>query len=616
MPTAASTPFAMPAPPTPLTQQSVQYQELLSTISELQLDLQRTVGLASKLKNENAGVRKNYEEIKSALVRTRQRYSDTRTALLEQMEASAQKESSIESAITKWKSQLDGRTKELEALQAKLAPQDLDLLRIKLQEELETTHAARLSAIDGEVDKWRQMFFKVRREYELCRTEYEQFTVNSSNDIEAAHEQRRAEVASLQRALVKATKNDGKDVNQALSEEVQKLERRLSEQAVIEEDLRREVVEVRAEKEKEELARHEFVSSFQAELAEQHSRLAQLEADKDALTRSVASLNSENSRLKAATKEAQILCDSAQAESVRARKILTDREKDLIDEKAKTQSEVAKSRRIFELEREELQNSIDALRRAKAEAEEHSMSLGTELQNAKRAVVTGEDKARREAREQLTILQQQIEKLENENLRLEDAKKRLAVEHASNVSRLSRECEAARSDCQRIAREKEALAARSAGLADKQEMYKSSASESEEEKARLERQAKEYKSKARSLEKELADAKVANADLTRRLENTNADVSRLSNALDKTREEHLVAITDLKKTIQKDREVLKEKLKQEVAKYKSKLAKEQRKSAAYKEKAMEAHQKGQRARNALSSVASANEMYGGGTGAA
>ena len=112
------------------------------------------------------------------------------------------------------------------------------------------------------------------------------------------------------------------------------------------------------------------------------------------------------------------------------------------------------------------------------------MSIGTELQTAKRAVVTGEDKARREAREQLTGLQQQIEKLENENLRLDDSKKRMAVEHASNVSRLSRECEAARSDCQRIAREKEALAARSAGLADKQEMYKSSASESGEEKAR------------------------------------------------------------------------------------------------------------------------------------
>lgn len=198
-------------------------------------------------------LQKNYDELKTALVRTRQRYSDTRTALLDQMSSSTQKDSSIEAAITKWKSQLDSRTKELEALQAKLAPQDLDLLRIKLQEELESTHSARLSAIDTEVDKWRQMFFKVRREYELCRTEYEQFSINSSNDIEAAHEQRRREVESLKRALVKATKNDGKDVNQALSEEVQKLERRLSEQAIIEEDLRREVVEVRSEKEKEEL---------------------------------------------------------------------------------------------------------------------------------------------------------------------------------------------------------------------------------------------------------------------------------------------------------------------------------------------------------------------------
>ena len=329
-------------------------------------------------------------------------------------------------------------------------------------------------------------------------SQYEQHSVNSSNDIEAAHEQRMAEVASLQRALVKATKNDGKDVNQALSEEVQKLQRRIDEMVVIEDDLRKEVSEVRTEKEKEELARHEFVSSFQAELADQHSRLAQLEADKDALTRKVTTLNSESARLKASTKEAQSICDSAQADSVRARKILVEREKEvrgakrrargragvraaaanpysvsqLVNEKAKTQAEVVKTRRLFELEREELQSSIDSLRRQKAEAEEHSMNLANDLQNAKRAAVTGEDKARREAREQLTVLQQTIEKLENENLRLEDSKKRMAVEHASTISRVTRECEAARSDCQRIAREKEALAARSAGLADKQETLK------------------------------------------------------------------------------------------------------------------------------------------------
>ena len=149
----------------------------------------------------------------------------------------------------------------------------------------------------------------------------------------------------------------------------------------------------------------------------------------------------------------------------------------------------------------QLQNSIDSLRRQKAEAEEHSINLASDLQNVKRAAVSGEDKARREAREQLTVLQQSIEKLENENLRLEDSKKRVAVEHASTISRVTRECEAARSDCQRIAREKEALAARSAGLADKQETLKSSASELEEDKTRIERQFKEVKAKNRSMEK-------------------------------------------------------------------------------------------------------------------
>lgn len=106
-----------------------------------------------------------------------------------------------------------------------------------------------------------------------------------------------------------------------------------------------------------------------------------------------------------------------------------------------------------------------------------------------------------------------------------------------------------------------------------------------------------------------------NSDVSHRLETASTDVSRLSNAMDKVREEHVITVSDLKRTIEKDRQALKDKLKQEIAKYKSKLAKEQKKSAAYKEKAMEAHQKGQRARQALSSVASANELYGQAGGA-
>ena len=57
------------------------YTELLETISSLQLDLQKTVSLASRLKSENTAIRKNYDELKVALVRTRQRYNSTRQSL-------------------------------------------------------------------------------------------------------------------------------------------------------------------------------------------------------------------------------------------------------------------------------------------------------------------------------------------------------------------------------------------------------------------------------------------------------------------------------------------------------------------------------------------------------
>ena len=83
---------------------------------------------------------------------------------------------------------------------------------------------------------------------------------------------------------------------------------------------------------------------------------------------------------------------------------------------------------------------------------------------------------------------------------------------------------------------------------------------------------------------------------------------RLSNEQDKIREEHVISLNDMKKTIERDRQALKDKLKEELAKYKSKLIKEQKKSAAYKEKALEAHSKTIKARSALSSVASANEF--------
>jgi hypothetical protein len=65
-------------------------------------------------------------------------------------------ERQFEQTMARWKAQLEQRTRELEELQAKLSPQDMDMLRIKVQEELEGPHQQRVAALQGEVEQVRR----------------------------------------------------------------------------------------------------------------------------------------------------------------------------------------------------------------------------------------------------------------------------------------------------------------------------------------------------------------------------------------------------------------------------------------------------------------------------
>lgn len=54
----------------------------------------------------------------------------------------------------------------------------MDQLRIKIQEELEGPYQNRIEALRAELERQNQRTFEVRREYEIVKTEYEQFAVD------------------------------------------------------------------------------------------------------------------------------------------------------------------------------------------------------------------------------------------------------------------------------------------------------------------------------------------------------------------------------------------------------------------------------------------------------
>ncbi|CAM9547479.1 unnamed protein product, partial [Hapterophycus canaliculatus] len=153
----------------------------------------RRADVDKSLGSQNDKLKSNYDAIRTELIHLREKHNNTRKQLLEAVENRVEADQRTETLVAKWKVQLEGRTRELESLQAKLVPQDLDMLRAKVQEELEVPQQRRVALLEAEVERHRQMYCKARREHERCKAEYEQYTIDQGREMEAVHQQHKSE---------------------------------------------------------------------------------------------------------------------------------------------------------------------------------------------------------------------------------------------------------------------------------------------------------------------------------------------------------------------------------------------------------------------------------------
>lgn len=131
--------------------------------------IDRPLIVEQSLGSQNDKLKSNYEAVRTELIQLREKHNTTRKQLLEAVESRVDADQRTETLVHKWKVQLEARTRELESLQSKLVPQDLDMLRAKVLEELEVPHQRRVALLEAEVEKHRQMFCKARRDHERCK---------------------------------------------------------------------------------------------------------------------------------------------------------------------------------------------------------------------------------------------------------------------------------------------------------------------------------------------------------------------------------------------------------------------------------------------------------------
>ena len=89
------------------------YGQVLTKITELQQELEKTIRVATNLKNENTALRTNYNDSQNSLARTQKRLKEAQDCIL-LIKQTTTTDSSEQEALVQCRAQLDQCTKELE----------------------------------------------------------------------------------------------------------------------------------------------------------------------------------------------------------------------------------------------------------------------------------------------------------------------------------------------------------------------------------------------------------------------------------------------------------------------------------------------------------------------
>lgn len=146
---------------------------LLSTITELRNDLEKALIKLQSYQETNQQLQENYDIIKEELIDTRKKYNQIKESYLKTMNEKVNMEKHYCDLIDKIKIQLDEKTKEFESQREKFIPQDINAIRMKVQEELEYAHKQRLGQIRMDMDKILDESLQLKTNYECKIVELE-----------------------------------------------------------------------------------------------------------------------------------------------------------------------------------------------------------------------------------------------------------------------------------------------------------------------------------------------------------------------------------------------------------------------------------------------------------
>ncbi|KDO28627.1 hypothetical protein SPRG_06482 [Saprolegnia parasitica CBS 223.65] len=263
------------------------YEYLLQQVVQLNTDLHKTVAMSQSLKAERDSLQELSDKLKHELQRAEDKCEKMHAILLNETEHKVASDRKHEQLMHKWKQQLEAKAREFEALQKSLAPpKDLDQLRMKIQDDIELPHRQRVQSLQMDIEKYRDMFFHARRDYEILKTEHEQILMQHGSELESLMATHTILTQDLKRKLEVA---EEKADDMTMVERVRKLDQER-------ETILLENQKLRAELEQLRTAKHALFHASEAQATKLHASIAELTLARTNLELELKSLTRQNQR--------------------------------------------------------------------------------------------------------------------------------------------------------------------------------------------------------------------------------------------------------------------------------------------------------------------------------
>ncbi|KAL0583157.1 hypothetical protein ABG067_006924 [Albugo candida] len=588
---------------------STRYATLLEQIVHLNTDLQKAVSLNQAIQLERDEAREQSAKLSSELMRLHERYERMQKAFFQATEQKIEADRRHEELITKWKKQLESKAREFERLQSTFAPpKDLEQLRLEIQEELEGPQMQKMDSLRQEVENHRQAAFQYRRDYELLKSEYEQFATDQANEVESLQAAHNFQISDLKQQLKEGEEHC--ELSQLREAVKHSTSLRIQAEGEIKELLEelagvREVNEkLQKREESDHLNREKLLVSVQA-------RNVALELDLKAKERQLNKLQHDWDGLRIKFSETEAKLIEASINTDKQRDQIRQQEALLLSSHTSVSTRLREEQSAWERERLALQERVQLLTQRLQSAELTSQAAPTynktensdEMYQLNLRLKTKEaDLA--DSISQVQSMEKQILMKQDEIQQLQQKAEDVARQHSLKAGDLQKTIQQMETERERMTKQLQAAQEVSSKLKTECVSHRNKVKE-------VEYEYKTLQSTHRDTLQDLEEIKLESSQMDAKLGFLERDLAGLTEQLEEEKEAHKKDVREWQHKLKllaaehtSQSEAFKEDMKRAMKKIMHELNKTQRKRDAYKHKCLEAHSQCKRLSDDISSLES------------